>query len=727
MATLLLGSVRRFRPFLGAIFVTMLLATAASLAAMQEEVPSPPGASRHEEVPPTPGAGRQQEVPPTPTAGEEEEAATNPFAGFETHYLSNDLRVWYQRLPDEPDVHVRVTVPYGSDTDWRGKEEIAHFVEHMLFGDHDGRTEEEIKGEIENRGGRRNGTTYSDHVSYYATISKEHGLLALDWIYRIVQPHAMEPEVVDRGRQPVALEIGVRPRELFDWIGAYVIDPPWLRVKGFWEREFNYETRQYRWYDRYATLQSITPEDLRAFYDTYYVPSRMTLVVVGDLDRDTVLEQAEATFGTLPARPEPEVMFDVVDPDRQHRSFSWGFQSSVVYDSRFKVYDLTSEQHLRMIVIQQMLQYRLNQRLRYGERKAVYGISVFIGLRGPTAYLRISARINDDEFDFAETVIAEEIDFLRQASLPAEEFEEVRATLITRLSRENRESDSLGQWAATSFHNPDLHHDFPDLVGFFEAVSQAELAAFAGELFVPERQVHSVTQLQPISQGAFILVALAVAAGTIVFAKRLMTTRIEMPRIRYVARFKRPMLYRIVVGTIIVVLVAGAYRLAAQGVFLFLEGFVMQVDSYVLQYSFIWLVVALGILGIVACQALIPSKLLVFDDHIRVKFRAYRSRRIDFADLKDISVQRLGGFLKHGGPLRFAPLTLGLFRPGVLMETATGRGYFFRVREPEELISTVNELRANTVGPAPASSGGRRSRVTIVAPDVGYGSPSEAP
>ena len=706
MATCLLDRVRRFRPLLGAILVTTLLATPASLAAIQEEAPQPPGASRHEDVAPPPGARPQQEVPPTPTAVEEEDAATNPFVGFETHYLSNGLRVWYQWLPNEPDVHVRVIVPYGSDTDWRGKEEIGHFLEHMLFSDHDGRTEEEIKGEIENRGGRRNGITYSDHVSYYATISKEHGLLALDWLYRIVQPHAMEPEVVDRGRQPVALEIGVRPRELFDWIGAYVIDPPWLRVEGFWEREFNYETRQYRWYDRYANLQAITPEDLRAFYETYYVPSRMTLVVVGDLDRDTVLAQAEATFGTLPTGPEPEVVFDVVDPDRQHRSFSWGFQSSVLYDSRFKVYELTGEQHLRMIVIQQMLQYRLNQRLRYGERKAVYSIGVSVILRGPTTYLRISARINDDEFDFAETVIAEEIEFLRQASLPVAEFEELRDTLVIRLSRENHESDSLGQWAATSFHNPDLHRDFPDLVGFFETVSQGELAAFASELFVPERQVHSVIALEPISQGMFVLVALAVAGGTIVFAKRLMTARIQMSRIRYVARFKRPLLYRIVVGTSIVVLVAGAYRLAAQGVFLFLERSVMQIDSYLLQSSFTWLVVALGILGIIACQALIPSKLLVFDDHIRVKFRAYRSRRIDFADLKGLSAQRLGGFLKHGGPLRFAPLTMGLFRPGVLLETTTGRGYFFRVREPEELISTVNDLRENAVGTAAASSGG---------------------
>ena len=675
MATFPLRPVLQRRRLAGAILVATLLTAPVSLAA------------------------RAQEIPPEPTATEEDEPLVNPFAGFETHYLANGLRVWYQRLPGEPDVHVRVTLPYGSDLDGRGKEQIAHFVEHMLFSDHDGRTEEEIKGEIEDRGGRRNGITYSDHVSYYATIAKQHGPLALDWIYRIVQPHAMESEVVDRGRQPVALEIGIRPRELFDWIGAYVIDPPWLRVKGFWEREFNYETRQFRWHDPYTSLQSITPEDLRAYYETYYVPSRMTLMVVGDLDREAVLTQVEATFGTLPTRPEPELAFDLVDPDRQHRAYSWGFQSSVLYDSRFKVYGLTGEQHLKMIFIKEMLQYRLNQRLRYGEHKAIYSVGVFVTLRGPTAYLRINARINDGELEFAQGVIAEEIDFLRRASLPAEEFEEVRDTLVTRLIRENRRSDQLGSWAASSFYDARLHPDFPDLAGFFRTVPAAGLAAFADRLFAQERQVLSVTKLQPISQGAFVLVGIAVVVATILFAKRLLTARIEMPRIRYVARFKRPALYRIIVGTILVVLVASAYRIALQGVFLAYEEVVAGVDSYVLQYSFVWLIVALGVMGIIACQALVPSKLLVFDDHIRVKFRSYRSRRIDLADVKDISLQRIGGFLKRGGPLRFAPLTVALFRPGVLLETVTGRGYFFRVRDPEELISTIDALRASTIDP----------------------------
>ena len=100
-----------------------------------------------------------------------------------------------------------------------------------------------------------------------------------------------------------------------------------------------------------------------------------------------------------------------------------------------------------------------------------------------------------------------------------------------------------------------------------------------------------------------------------------------------------------------------------------------------------------GLLGIILCLASLPSKLLVFDDHILVKYRAYRSRRIEFANVRGISTHRLGGFLKMGGPLRFTPLTLALVRPGVLLETVSGRGYFFRVRDVDELIAAVDALR----------------------------------
>ena len=636
------------------------------------------------------------------SAPQDPDEVDNPFAGFETHFLSNGLKVWYQRTPDEPDVYLSAIIPYGRDSDFRGKEQVAHFLEHMLFSDHMGRTEEEIRREIEDRGGSRNGITSSDRTYYFATIEKEHGFFALDWLYRIVSPHEMDPDVVETQRQPVALEIGARPREFFDWIMAYVIDPPWLRMEGFWEREFGLETRLYRWYDPYTSLYSIGPEDLREFYDTYYVPSRMTLVVVGDMERDSVLAQAEATFGTLPVRPEPGRQYEISDPGRYRQSIIWDFRANVLYDTRFKIYDLTPEKHLRLIVIQEILRERLRQRLRFGERKAVYGVSVFLTLRGPATYVRIYAQIDEEEFEYAEGVIEEELDFLRNATLPADEFERVRQTVVAQLVREARDPEVLGRMASSRFYNPDLHRDYPDLVGFFQSVSQEELAGVARGLFVPERRVHSVVRRQPLSQGMFVLLVIAVVALAIHLARRLMTRRIEMPRIRYVARFKRHLLARVVGASVMAVVIAVVYRIAFQGIYLFYGSVVAPVDSYIVQYAFISLCVVAGILGIVACLASLPHKLLVFDDHILVKYRAYRSRHITFSDVKAISTLRLGGFLKRGGPLRFAPLTLALVRPGILLETGSGRGFFFRVRDVDELIATVNGLRGATQNPTEA-------------------------
>ena len=108
--------------------------------------------------------------PDSPTALSVESKA-NPFAGFETHYLSNGLKVWFKQLPEAPNVSISVGVPFGWDDDPRGKEELAHLTEHILFTDHEGQTEREIADAIEGVGGRRNGFTTPDHTWYYVTVS----------------------------------------------------------------------------------------------------------------------------------------------------------------------------------------------------------------------------------------------------------------------------------------------------------------------------------------------------------------------------------------------------------------------------------------------------------------------------------------------------------------------------------------------------------------------------
>ena len=263
-----------------------------------------------------------------PLASPPSEMKANPFSGFETFYLSNGLRVWFKQMPQAPNVSISLGVPYGWDSDPRGKEELAHLTEHILFSDHDGRTEQEIKEAIDGIGGRRNGFTTPDHTWYYVTVAKEHGGFAIEWLSRLLSPHSMDADVVERNRGPVALEINAQPREFFEQAWA-LLNPSWLLPLDFWQREFGMETRNARHYDRWASLQAITPQDVADFYDRYYVPGAMTLTVVGDLTRSEVLEISERTFGSLPQRPVPQRDVDIEDPARRHATAYWALGPNV--------------------------------------------------------------------------------------------------------------------------------------------------------------------------------------------------------------------------------------------------------------------------------------------------------------------------------------------------------------------------------------------------------------
>ncbi|MCH7562352.1 MAG: insulinase family protein [Gemmatimonadetes bacterium] len=679
------------------IFVTSLGTSLAFAVA----VPALPG--QETESPPPPiadSAAALQDSTPT-VLGQ----GVNPFGGFETHFLDNGLKIWYRHVPGAPNVSVSVGVPYGWDRDLEGKEELAHFTEHMLFSDHDGRTESEIKEAIEGRGGRRNGFTTPDHTWYYVTIAKEHGLFAIEWLSRIVSPHAMDPEVVDRNRQPVALEINARPREFFELLGAF-LNPEWLRVPGYWEREFGMVTRSARVYDRYANLHAVTAEDLRQFYDTYYVPGAMTLTVIGDLELERVLTLADSTFGTLARRPLPQSEVTLEDPGRYRATFSWPFASNIRYTRRFKVFEPSAQDELAMIFVRELLGRRLNQRLRYGERKAVYTLQVAIQKRGPASFLQISGQINEDEYDFAVGVIEEELRALREGSLPPEDFEADRDALLERLKTSNQTSESINFWAYRRFYDPFVHEDFPDVIGFFEAVGQEELASFASRAFVHERETLSVARPQPYSQGlvlASLLLLVWISFRLVAFG---LTTPIDMTSIRYVARFRLSLPFRVALVAILGGLALVIGRTLLIGFEWIALRYVVTTESYWVQTSSFAAMLVTGIAVLVTYMAMIPRKILVFPDHLRIKGLAYRSRVLEPEDIEDIGPARFGSVWLSKQLPRTTPLTLGLVRPGILLRPVKGRAYFFRVRKSPELLQVLEEWKLGLLEGAPLAGTG---------------------
>src|SRR4029079_413275 len=129
-----------------------------------------------------------------------------------------------------------------------------------------------------------------------------------------------KPEIVDRGLDAMSDFAGgltLDPKEIDKERGVVIEE--WRGSLGAGSRVQDKQIPVLYYHSRYAEripigkpdiIRSFPPERLRAFYDMFYRPDRMALVLVGDADPDRMLEAIRAKFSPLKARdgnPVPRV------------------------------------------------------------------------------------------------------------------------------------------------------------------------------------------------------------------------------------------------------------------------------------------------------------------------------------------------------------------------------------------------------------------------------------
>jgi predicted Zn-dependent peptidase len=619
----------------------------------------------------------------------------NAFAGFETVQLPNGLRIWFKRLPGELNVSVNLTVAVGSDQDPSGQEQLAHFLEHMLFADHRGKTTLEIKREIEDRGGSYNGVTWSDRTTYFVDIDKAHAQLAIDWLGRIVSPHTMDPQVVEREREPVGLEIGATPRQAYDWLQAWYVDPPLLRIPDFWRREFGMApARVTEDVDLYRTIHRIGPAELKEFYNRWYAPERMTLVFVGDVDRDSVMIAARSAFGGLPAHPAAAPGDTIRDPGRTYRYYGWQDRPNVSYLDRYKIYQRSAGDDVKLEFIAAFLQQRLENRLRFGERKAVYGLSANVNRRGRAAVLQLSASIKEAEFSWARGVIDEEIAALRDGTLSDSVFSAERFS-VARMERvQSASARNIAGWATNRFYDTRVHSDFPDVVTAFESITRGEASRYAREVFAPERRVLQVIAPFPLPQTALLVIALLLGATAILLARGVFLRSVDMTRLRYVARFRLPLVYRVLVLPLALALLAVGFRVLVYVYQRLADRWLTSIASFWVQWAIYGVLAMLTLFLFIAAFSRWPRKLLVFDDGVAVKYLSYRSVPVPAAEITELAMLRFGDVWTSRRIRRCTPLAFGFFTPAIYLRRSDGRAWYFRTRDVAECLRVLGAARS---------------------------------
>lgn len=616
-------------------------------------------------------------------------AAANPFAGFETHYLSNGVKVWFKRLEGASNVAVSAGVPVGRDADPPGRAHLSHFLEHMQFTDHDGRTERQIREAIERLGGRESGVSYLDRTWFGVVIPREHGLFAIEWLAGIMGPREMEPSVVERNRGPLIVELGARPRSWLERLSA-LLSPP-RHASHIWEREFGYRPNNDYDADLWTSLHRTTPAELRDFYDRYYAPGGFTVTIVGDLDAGQALDTAERTFGAIPPRPVQRWPVTLQDPGRGRSEYRWHLQPAHKYRNDHKLFNPSGKDILTGRFIRDILDHRLNERIRWGERKAAYGVRVHLLTRGPAALFQVHGDIYPEEYALATRVIEEEIDALRTGALDQAEFERSRAVAVERLRAGYRASKPLIDWTATTFYDPDIFIDFPDLIGFYEALTPDEVAAFAEELFDPSRRVLMVTRASPLGPTALAALALALFGIVLALTRWEPGRSIPISDIRYIARLRIPL--ALATGyTAFLVVACGIAILAGRAGFVWAaDRWLYTIDSFALHLGVTAALLGIALAALFRALAWIPHEVAVAGDHLRLRSRTWRSRVLRLGDIAEISTRDFRGAWLDPRVLRNVPLAFGLQRHGIHLRPKRGRNYFFRTRNTAEFAEVLQE------------------------------------
>jgi zinc protease len=233
---------------------------------------------------------------------------------YERYTLDNGLEVILHRDTSAPLVAVNIWYHVGSGDEVHGKSGFAHLFEHMMFqgAKHIG---EDVHFDILREIGATdvNGTTSSDRTNYYETVPT-HELETALWLESDRMGYMLEL----LNDKSLANQIDVvrnERRQRYDNV-PYGLER-FAVAKALYPEGHPY---RHLTIGKHEDLESASVEDVRAFFQKWYVPSNATLLLAGDFEIAEAKAMIDKWFGSFPKLAKPEhVKVPAPKLERTHR------------------------------------------------------------------------------------------------------------------------------------------------------------------------------------------------------------------------------------------------------------------------------------------------------------------------------------------------------------------------------------------------------------------------
>ena len=223
---------------------------------------------------------------------------------LDTFVLANGLKVVL--APDHSTQVVAVNVWYnvGSRNEQVGRTGFAHLFEHMMFQGSGNVPKGAHMSMIAQAGGQMNGSTADDRTNYFEVLPSNRYNMGLWLEADRMRSLAINQTNFENQRETVKEE----RRLSFDnrpYAGAFLkgVTAPFDSRTCF---AYGHEL-----IGSMTDLNAAKTEDVKAFFDLYYVPNNATLTLVGDFDPAEARQLIEQYFGGIPrGKDVPPVVCD---------------------------------------------------------------------------------------------------------------------------------------------------------------------------------------------------------------------------------------------------------------------------------------------------------------------------------------------------------------------------------------------------------------------------------
>ncbi|HEY6274504.1 MAG TPA: pitrilysin family protein [Terriglobales bacterium] len=211
--------------------------------------------------------------------------------------LANGLVVVVSEDHSAPTFGLCLSYGIGFRLEPEGRTGFAHLFEHMMFEGTPVSPKGVFDRVIEGGGGFNNGDTRYDFTEYIESgpISVLEPMLWLE----ADRMKALDFSVKNLDNQRNVVEEEVRVNVLNQPYGSFY----WLDLP---QKAFDTYPNSHNFYGDFKDLDAANIEDVKKFYQQYYVPNNAVLAIVGDVNTADVFAKVEKYLASVPAGPPPK-------------------------------------------------------------------------------------------------------------------------------------------------------------------------------------------------------------------------------------------------------------------------------------------------------------------------------------------------------------------------------------------------------------------------------------